>query len=672
MTPRRLRVLVLILTGGLALGLTLAAWRAARDGAESEARNRFDVRAAEFVLAIRGRMLDYEQVLRGAAGLLAASQSVAADEWRDYVATIQIERAYPGIVGIGHVSWDDGGDRPVAKVDYIEPLDDANRRAVGFDMAAEPARRRAMERARDSGEAAITRALTLVQDAAEPRPSGFLMFLPVFRRGAVTETVIARRATLAGFIYAPFRFADLIAGSIGAAPGFDLRLLDVSQDAAPVELYRSVASAALGEDPRFSRIDTFRVGQRVWRLEAASLPAFEQEVASGRPALILASGLAITALLLIVVWSLATTRERARELAQHMTVALRASDERLQLALASSHLALFDWDVPAGLVQLSAEWSVMLGGPPEPTLAPARKLELLVHPDEAHAVMAEIRSLLRGDTDEYRVEHRVRTLQGGWKWIESSARVNERDKEGRALRVTGANADITERKAVEELKNEFIATVSHELRTPLTSMLGSLALMNEGAAGDLPPEARKFTEIAYANTERLADLVNDILDIERIEAGGVELSLRAVPLGELLERAFELNAGYAERFGARFELELAPKGLSVRADRDRLMQVLTNLLSNAAKHSPRGAAVTVKVEERGAAARLSVIDRGPGIAAEFRARLFGKFEQADRSRGGTGLGLAISKALIERMDGRIGCESEPGRGSTFWIELPRA
>ncbi|HXR59655.1 MAG TPA: hypothetical protein VN747_10105, partial [Burkholderiales bacterium] len=93
MTPRRLRVLVLILTGGLALGLTLAAWRAARDGAESEARNRFDVRAAEFVLAIRGRMLDYEQVLRGAAGLLAASQSVAADEWRDYVATIQIERA---------------------------------------------------------------------------------------------------------------------------------------------------------------------------------------------------------------------------------------------------------------------------------------------------------------------------------------------------------------------------------------------------------------------------------------------------------------------------------------------------------------------------------------------------------------------------------------------------
>ena len=538
-------------------------------------------------------------------------------------------------------------------------------------MAAEPVRRRAMERARDSGEAAITRALTLVQDASEPRPGGFLMFLPVFRHGAAIDTIAERRAALLGVIYAPFRFADLVAGSVGAATGFDLRLLDVSEDAAPLELYRSVASAALEEDPMFNRVDTFRVAQRAWRLETASLPAFEAEVASGRPALILASGVAITALLLVVVWSLATTRERARELAREMTVALRASDERLQLALASSHLALFDWDVRAGLIQLSTEWSVMLGGPPEPTVTHARKLELLVHPEDVSAVRAEVRALLEGESDDYRIEHRVRRLDGGWKWIESSARVNQRDKDGQALRVTGANADITERKAVDDLKSEFIATVSHELRTPLTSMLGALALMNEGAAGELPPDARKFTQIAYANTERLADLVNDILDIERIEAGGVELKIEPVPLAEVLGRARELNAPYAERFGTRFELAGAADGLAIKADPDRLMQVLTNLLSNAAKYSPRGEPVTLSVEERGARVRISVADRGPGIAPEFRARLFGKFEQADGSRAGTGLGLAISKALIERMEGRIGCDSEPGRGSTFWIELPR-
>src|SRR5262249_53006843 len=121
----------------------------------------------------------------------------------------------------------------------LEPLDEANQRAIGFDMAFEPVRRAAMERARDTGGAAITRALTLVQDAAEPRPGGFLMFLPVFRNGAAVETVTERRAALAGFIYAPFRFADLIAGSVGAAAGFDLRLVDVTDEAGAFELFHS-------------------------------------------------------------------------------------------------------------------------------------------------------------------------------------------------------------------------------------------------------------------------------------------------------------------------------------------------------------------------------------------------------------------------------------------------
>src|SRR5262249_22791934 len=142
-------------------------------------------------------------------------------------------------------------------------------------------------------------------------------------------------------------------------------------------------------------------------------------------------------------------------------------------------------------------------------------------------------------------------------------------------------------------------------------------------------------------------------------------------LDEVLTRALELNAPYAARFGVLFarDVNAAPR---VKADSDRLMQVLTNLMSNAAKHSPKGAAVTLSSEERGDAVRISVTDQGAGIPAESRSRLFGKFEQADRTRGGTGLGLAISKALIERMEGRIGCDSEPGRGSTFWIELPKA
>ena len=690
-----LQILVFLLTAACALALTSAAWLSARSEAEAEARSRFDLSAAEFVLAIKGRMLDYEQVLRGTAGLFAASVNVERAEWDAYVTMVKTEAAYPGIRGIGYAPllrpaqrealeqqarreglagyaiFPPGEREAYAPVLYLTPLDDANRRALGYDLYAHQVERRALERARDTGTAAITQALTLAQDAGASAATGFLMLLPVYRNGVPIENIAERRAALAGAVAAPFRFGDLIAGSIGAAPGFELRLLDDTDENAPAELYRSGAPGERRARAHFTRSERFHVAQRVWRLEVASLPALEADIASNRPTLVLASGIAITALLLLVVWSLATTRERARELARHMTVALRASEERLQTALASSQLALFDWDVVAGLVQLSAEWSVMLGGAPDPTLAPIQNLQALDHPDDRAAVQARVAELLRGEADSLRYEHRVRRQDGSWLWIETVARVNERAPDGRALRVTGANANIEERKAVERMKNDFIATVNHELRTPLTSMLGSLGLVREGSAGALPAEARKFIDMAYENSERLVALVNDILDIERIETGRLPMRIEIVDTGALLQRALELNEAYAERLGVRLVLA-AGAAAPVRADPDRLMQVLANLLSNAAKFSPAGGKVTVSSALAGERVRISVADRGPGIPAEFRPRLFGRFEQADGTQSGTGLGLAISKALVERMGGRIGCDSEPGRGATFWFELPRA
>ena len=691
-----LQILVFLLTGACALLLTLAAWLSARSDAEAEARGHFDVQVAEIVAAIKGRALDYEQVLRGAAGLFAASASVERAEWDAYVDALRLETVYPGIRGIGYAPFVRDADRAALEkraaleaiegfaisppgtreayvpVLFIRPLDEANRRAIGRDLYADPARRQALERARDTGSAAITRALTLFQSADGSPERGAIMYLPVYRNGASVESVGERRAALAGYVNVPFRYADAAAGVSGATPGFELKIFDVTDAADSIELFRTPGVPERADAAHFTHSVTFRVAQRAWRLEAGSLPALEAEIGSGRPALVLASGLAITALLLLVVWSLATTRERARELAGHMTVALRASEERLQTALASSHVALFDWDVASGLVHLSPEWSAMLGGPAQPTLTPIQKLQALDHPDDLDAVRSRVGALLRGEADDCRYEHRVRKLDGGWLWIETAARVNERAPDGRALRVSGANADADERKAIERMKNDFIATVNHELRTPLTSMLGSLGLVREGSAGELPPEARRFVEIAYANSERLAELVNDILDMERIEAGRMPMRLETVETGALIARAIELNAAYGERHGVRFALVAGGSAASVRADPDRLMQVLTNLLSNAAKYSPAGGEVAIATADAGRHLRISVTDRGPGVPADFRARLFGKFEQADRAHGGTGLGLAISKALVERMDGRIGCDSEPGRGACFWVEIPKA
>nr|WP_242469628.1 PAS domain S-box protein [Rhabdochromatium marinum] len=239
----------------------------------------------------------------------------------------------------------------------------------------------------------------------------------------------------------------------------------------------------------------------------------------------------------------------------------------------------------------------------------------------------------------------------------------------------GAVRDITERKRVERMKNEFVSTVSHELRTPLTSISGSLGLLLGGALGELSATMRPLMEIAHNNSQRLSYLINDLLDMEKIAAGKMQFDLQEVALMPLVEQAVTANLAYGETRGVRFELTERIAGeIAVRVDSQRLQQVLANFLSNAAKFSPEGGTVEIGVQLRGTHVRIWVRDHGPGIPREFRSRMFKKFSQADasdtRQRGGTGLGLAITKELVERMDGTVGFESIIGEGATFWAELP--
>lgn len=236
--------------------------------------------------------------------------------------------------------------------------------------------------------------------------------------------------------------------------------------------------------------------------------------------------------------------------------------------------------------------------------------------------------------------------------------------------------DISERREIEQMKGEFVATVSHELRTPLTSIAGSLGLLSGGVAGELPAKALRLVQIAHSNSTRLVRLINDILDIEKIEAGRMAFSIQPVPLDRILEQAAQDNAGFAGEYDVSVEVLPPPAGAAVLADPDRLMQVLTNLLSNAIKYSPRGERVTVAVTPLDRRYRISVIDKGAGIPEAFRERIFTKFAQADssdtRQKGGTGLGLSIVRELVVRMGGSASFESAEGRGTTFHVDLPAA
>lgn len=239
---------------------------------------------------------------------------------------------------------------------------------------------------------------------------------------------------------------------------------------------------------------------------------------------------------------------------------------------------------------------------------------------------------------------------------------------------TGIVRDITERKQLDRMKSEFVSTVSHELRTPLTSIRGALGLVLGRAADQLPAKARQMLEMANRNSERLTLLINDILDLEKIESGRLEFEFGTVDLVALARRAIEDNEGYAHKHDVRLALDTDLDTALVSGDEHRLLQVFANLISNAVKYSPQDDQVEVELVFHNGGYRISICDHGSGIPETFRSKIFQRFAQADssdtREKGGTGLGLSITKAIVERHDGSIGYESEPGAGTTFHFDLP--
>lgn len=259
-------------------------------------------------------------------------------------------------------------------------------------------------------------------------------------------------------------------------------------------------------------------------------------------------------------------------------------------------------------------------------------------------------------------------------WL--TAKTPVKDETGQVIYIVTSAIDITERKKLERMKAEFISTVSHELRTPLTSINGSLGLITHLFAGVLPDEVVGMVDVAQNNTTCLMNLVNDILDIQKLESGQLPFYFRPVNLSYLVKNSIELNNEFAVKYGVKFILGDIEENVTVLVDDNRIAQVLANLLSNAAKFSPRGESVEISLICQDSVARVSVSDNGLGIPEEFHEKIFGRFAQIDasdtRNFGGSGLGLNICKSIVEKHDGEIGFESVVGKGSIFFFTLPGA
>jgi len=373
-------------------------------------------------------------------------------------------------------------------------------------------------------------------------------------------------------------------------------------------------------------------------------------------------------------------RENERLLEQ-----VKEAKERLDLALQAANILIWDWDARRTDVFLGGSWSIILKVGKETSALTVDQLAQMVHPDDLPKVKQTLAVCLKGKELEYVAEYRIKTLAGGWVWTLSRGRVVERDAAGRAVRMTGVNVDIDDRKRAEvellaavqrekelsEMKSKFVATASHEFRTPLATMLSSAELLEHYSESLSPAEKANLLQTIQGGAKRMSEMIDDVLALGRAESGVLKLNLGPTNLRELCSTVvseFRIAQGkqHVITLDDRFDRP------QVTMDERLLRHILNNLLSNAVKYSPPGSEVTFSLSRHDEQAAIEIQDRGIGIPLEDQPRMFESFHRASNveNRPGTGLGLAIVKKSVELHGGEISLTSAVGSGTRFTVMIP--
>ncbi|MFH1044848.1 MAG: ATP-binding protein [Pseudomonadota bacterium] len=367
--------------------------------------------------------------------------------------------------------------------------------------------------------------------------------------------------------------------------------------------------------------------------------------------------------------------------------ALQQTKERLDLAMQSSAISIWEWDARRGTMYLDAALAQMTGDEAREGYLTLDEMAALVHPDDVDAVRQAQTDCIKGLRPLYRIEHRLKAVSADWIWVLSRGRVVERASDGSALRMIGTNVDITQRKRAEvellsalqrekelsEMKSKFVSIASHELRTPLATILSSAELLEHYSDGLSAEDRLKMLHGIQNGVKRMNSMIEDVLVIGKAEAGALQFEPRPVDLGELCHKVVEeLRGGVAKQHVIRFEQQFARGSLNL--DEKLLRHILTNLLSNAAKYSPPGSTVSLLLTERDGEAVIEVGDQGIGIPLADQARLFESFHRASNvgNRQGTGLGLVIVKKAVELHGGTISLDSKVETGTRISVRLPLA
>ena len=685
----------------LSLLLTAIAWHWTSNQARQAQESEFLMRATAIREALRARMTSYEQVLRGAAALFAASDGVTRDEWRSYFRSQQLDKGYPAILALAFARAFSHEELPALKRElhrqglagfevrppgarqqyvanvFTEPYEGPNPRAIGYDMWQDPIRRETMKRALDLRQPAITPKVVLnIDEKSNPVPA-FIMYMPAFDRSG----------RLLGFVLSPVRMPALAADlQAPTTQGVSFAIYDGAESGESALLHRSAQPN--GHRPLFSRSEIVGFAGREWSIAFDSEPALEASEGSRTARFVLAAGVLLSFSLFALVRGIAIGRHRALALARAMTADLHEKQRFLSDLIESSSALIFVKDRDGRFLMVNRKWEEVTGRVRRDVLGKSNG-ELF-----SNEVARTIGEADREVMDSGRACEREMLLpsrDGPRSFI--SLRFPLKNDAGGVTGLCGVITDITERKqhedAMQRLNRElerrvdertaelqtavreiesFSYSVSHDLRAPLRAINGFSQLLEQEYATNLDETARGYLARVRAGSVKMGNLIDDLLELSRVSRQ--PLHFKSVDLSHLAgEIAAELEAAEP---GRRVSWSIAP-GVAATCDAGLMRAALANLLNNAWKYSAKRADARIEfgVEAQDGEPVFFVRDNGAGFDMEFVGKLFGAFQRlhSPAEFSGSGIGLATVARIVQRHGGRVWAEGRPGAGAAFHFSL---
>lgn len=347
---------------------------------------------------------------------------------------------------------------------------------------------------------------------------------------------------------------------------------------------------------------------------------------------------------------------------------LKESEARFTRAINGSHDILWDLNIPQREIYHHPRLLQLLGYSEDEMGMKLDAWKKILHPQDFDRVKHRLAEHFSNHTP-FNVEYRMRAANGQYYWFHTRGEA-ERDAMGKAVRMSGFMTDITDKKQLENIKQEFVYVVTHELRTPLTALKGALDMLPILLGKDIPQRVEKMLDLAMLGSERLMRLINDLLTVGEVESETMRFDMQECSVSTLLQNAVQHNQAYAASFNVQLHLEDKSPDVLILVDDQRFLQIMSNLISNAVKFSPEDSYVFIQSVQDRDMVRITVTDHGSGIPENFRGQIFQKFAQHDKNKPGSGLGLSITKTMVERMNGKIGFDSVEGKGTSFYIDFP--